>query len=283
MESRVLGKTGLPVGVFSFGGIVARDTAQKEAARLVSDAVGRGVNYFDVAPSYGNAQLVLGQALRPHRSRVILAGKSAKRTREGLLRDLREGLRALQTDYFDVFQIQAVGAGEVEKVLCPGGPVEALIEARESGLVRFIGFSSHNEEAAVELMRRFSFDTVLFPVNWACWLKKGLGKAVLAEAGRQLMGCIGVKALAERIRDTEYSGYPKCWYQPIHDDPPLADLALRFTLSLGVHTAISPGDERLFQLGLASLERYPGPPPPLNPRELALLSERARAIPLTVF
>jgi predicted aldo/keto reductase-like oxidoreductase len=283
MESRGLGKTGLPVGVFSFGGIVVRDMAQKAAARIVQDAVERGVSYFDVAPSYGNAQVVLGQALRPHRSGVFLAGKSGKRTKDGLLRELRDGLRALQTDYFDVFQIQAVREDEVEAILRPGGAVETLAAARKSGLVRFIGFSSHNEGAAVALMRRFSFDTVLFPVNWACWLKKGMGKAVLAEAARQNMGCIGVKALAEGTRDTEYNGYPKCWYQPIHDDPLLADLALRFTLSLGVHTAISPADERMFQLGLTILERYAGAPPPLNPEELRLLEARAQAVPLPVF
>jgi aryl-alcohol dehydrogenase-like predicted oxidoreductase len=283
MEERLLGKTGLPVGIFGFGGIAIRDTPQKEAARIVSEVVERGVTFFDVAPSYGNAQHVLGSALKPHRARVSLACKTSKRTKDGALKDLRDSLRLLQTDYFDIYQLQAVSKEEVKTVLDHGGALEALVEARQEGLIRYIGFSSHYDTAALKLMQEFDFDTLLFPVNWASWLKNGVGQAALEEAARRNMGCIAIKALADRAKETEYDGYPRCWYRPIFDDPALADLALRFTLSRAVHTAISPADLRMLELGVSIVEKYQGVPPPLSSEEFEILRERAKGVALAVF
>jgi aryl-alcohol dehydrogenase-like predicted oxidoreductase len=283
MEERVLGKTGLRVSVFAFGGIVVKETAQAEADRFVAEAVERGVTYFDVAPSYGNAQNILGPALRPYRARVHLACKTQFRTRAEALADLQNSLKLLHTDYFDVYQMHGVNPDEVDTVLGPGGAVEALVEAKQKGLVRNIGFSSHFDEAALRLMRAFPFDTLLFPVNWACRLKNGLSEAALSEAAQHNMGRIAIKALAHRAKEPAGDGYNKCWYRPIFDDPALAELALRYTLSQDVHTAVSPGDVRMLRLGLDIVEKYQGKPASLSPEELAELKRRALGVEQTIF
>jgi hypothetical protein len=97
------------------------------------------------------------------------------------------------------------------------------------------------------------------------------------------MGRIAIKALADRAKEPAGDGYPKCWYRPIFDDPPLADLALRYTLSRDVHTAVSPGDARMLHLGLSIVERYGGKPAPLSPREFERLRGRAMAMERTIF
>jgi predicted aldo/keto reductase-like oxidoreductase len=217
------------------------------------------------------------------RNKVILAGKTNKRTKEGAMKDIYDSLRALHTDYIDVYQLHAVMITETHKVLACGGAIEALETARKKGLIKYIGFSTHYDDAALELMRGYNFDTMLCPVNWASWLKNGVGQAALEEAAKRNLGCIAVKSLAEQAKENEFDGYPRCWYKPIHDNPELADLALRFTLSRKVHTALSPSDARLLELGISILEKYDGVPAPLSEAEFAFLKKTAAGVMLPVF
>jgi aryl-alcohol dehydrogenase-like predicted oxidoreductase len=283
MEQRFLGKTGLSVGVFGFGGLAVRDMPIREAARVVANAVERGVNFFDVAPIYGNAQQILGSALKDCRDKVILSCKSNKRTKDGLLKDLQESLRVLHTDYIDIYQLHAVQEHEAQKIFGKDGAMEALESARKKGIIRYTGFSSHYDDAAVKLIRGNTFDTMLFPVNWASWLKNRVGQAALEEAAKQNLGCIAVKSLADRAKENDLDGYPRCWYKPIVNDPEFADLALRFTLSKAVHTTLSPSDVRLLEMGLAILENRGGVALPLTETELEVLKRRAEDVALAVF
>ena len=292
MEQRVLGKTGLRISVFAFGGIIVKETPQDEADRIVAEAVDRGICYFDVAPNYGNAQDMLGPALKPHRGKVNLACKTEKRTRDEARKELENSLKLLKTDYFDVYQLHSVYPKDVDTILGPGGALEVLIEAKQKGLARNVGITTHFDEVALRLMAAYDFDTLLFPINWACWLKNGLGRAALKEAAARNMGRIAIKGLAGRAKDPDDprdpegrlgDGYPKCWYRPIFDDPSLADMALRFTLSQDIHGAVSPGDARMLRLGLSIVEKYEGSPPPLEPGELEELKKRAGQLENPVF
>jgi aryl-alcohol dehydrogenase-like predicted oxidoreductase len=283
MEQRILGKTGFSISVLAFGGIVVRDAAAADAADYTARAVDAGINYFDVAPSYGNAQETLGPALEPHRSKVYLACKTAMRTKKEALEDLRNSFKLLRTDYFDVYQLHRVTAEDVDTVLGKGGAAEALVEAKEKGWVRNIGFTTHWDDAAIRLLESRIFDTMLFPINWACWIKNGLGQRALEEAARQNLGRIAIKALAHREKEPRDDGYPKCWYRPIIGDDRLAELALRFTMSKDVHTAVSPGDIRMLRLALSIVEKYQGAPPPLSPEEYGELKKRAAGVEHTVF
>lgn len=245
-----MGKTGFEVSVLGFGGIIVDRTDPREAEHIVSEAVDWGVNYFDVAPAYGQAQYILGPALKPYRKSVYLACKTDKRDAKGSEEQLHESLRALHTDYFDVYQFHHLDdPDEIHTVFSPGGAMETMLKAKEQGLVRHIGFTCHREEAALELMQRFDdFSTVLFPINWAYWLEKDAGIKLLKEAAARNLGVIAIKGLAHRKwLENEERSYPKCWYKPIFDNDELASLAFRFTLSRDIGIAISPGDVRMFR------------------------------------
>ena len=198
MEKRLLGRTGEQLSVVGFGGILVMNEEPQAASRLVAQAVDRGINYFDVAPSYGNAEERLGPALEPYRKRVFLACKTEMRTRDGAAAALRQSLQRLRTDHFDLYQFHGVSKmGEVEQILGPGGAMEAFLEAKDKGLIRFIGFSAHSEEAALALMDRFPFDSILFPFNWVCWHQGQFGPRVLEKAMQKGVGRLALKALAK--------------------------------------------------------------------------------------
>jgi aryl-alcohol dehydrogenase-like predicted oxidoreductase len=275
MEQRPLGATGARLSVVGFGGIVVMDETPADAARFVAEAVDRGVNYFDVAPTYGNAQERLGPALEPHRNGVFLACKTTKRAAADAAAELENSLRVLRTDHVDLYQMHAVTTvAEAGRVLAPGGALEAFVAARTAGKTRFLGFSAHSEEAALMLMAAFAFDAVLFPWNWAAWYANGFGRRVLAGARSRGMGLLALKALARRSWDKdEPRPWPKCWYAPAAT-PAEAALALRFTLGLGVTAAVSPSHMELFRWACDAAQA----PAPLTPAEEAALLKEARTL-----
>jgi aryl-alcohol dehydrogenase-like predicted oxidoreductase len=265
------------LSVIGFGGIVVSETSPDEASRLVASAVTRGVNYFDVAPSYGDAEAKLGPALKPYRNDVFLACKTQCRDAEGATAELEASLKMMHTDHFDLYQLHAMTKmDDVEKVLGPGGALEAFQRARASGKVRFLGFSAHSAEVAEALLDRFPFDSVLFPLNFATYLEGNFGPQVVAAAQRHGTGILALKGMA-RTRWPEGTAredrrWRKAWYEPL-DDRALATLALRFTLGLGVTAAIPPGHAELFDLALEIAQDLR----PLSETELTTITEMARA------
>jgi aryl-alcohol dehydrogenase-like predicted oxidoreductase len=217
----------------------------------VSEAIDYGVNYFDVAPSYGNAQDMLGPALEPYRKKVFLACKTTERSKEGSRKELEGSLKALRTDHVDLYQLHAMTTPEdVEKVFAPDGALETFVAARKEGKVRFIGFSAHSVEAAMALMDKFSFDTILFPVNYTTWYAGSFGPQVLDKARQKGMGILALKAMAKGPwPQGAKRNFPKCWYEPL-STPEDALKGLRFTLSHPVTAAIPPGNEDLFKMAL---------------------------------
>ncbi len=258
LPRRPLGRTGENLSIIGLGGLVLAEETQETANNLVAEAIDQRVNYFDVAPSYGNAQDRLGPALKPFRKGVFLACKTLKRDREGAAGELRESLRKLQTDHFDLYQLHALSSKEdVEEALGPGGALEAFVQARKEGQVRFLGFSAHSAEAALLAIRQFDFDTALFPVNFVCILQGGFGPQIIAAAREKKMGILALKGLARQPwpEGAARSEWPKCWYQPILD-PVESELSLRFTLSQPITAAVPPGDKRLFRRALEIARRY---------------------------
>ena len=280
IPKRALGKTGAKLSIIGYGGIVAMGADQAAADRSVREAFDRGVNYYDVAPSYGNgeAEEKLGPALVGLRQKAFLACKTAARDRASARAELDRSLRRLRTDHFDLYQLHALTSmADVDKALGSGGAIETLQEAKRSGQVRFLGFSAHSVEAALAAMERFPFDTILFPFNWVCFAEGDFGPQVLKAAKARGMGCLALKAMAYRPwQPGADRAYPKCWYEPLAD-PAMAARALRFTLSEPITAALPPGDERLFRLALAVAERYK----PLSRTErTALLAEAAGTEPI---
>jgi aryl-alcohol dehydrogenase-like predicted oxidoreductase len=242
MEKRLLGRTGESLSIVGFGGILVMNEEPSTASALVAQAIERGINYFDVAPSYGNAEERLGPALEPYRKSVFLACKTEKRTADEAWEELHQSLERMRTDHFDLYQLHAVKTMEdVETIMGTDGALETFVKARGQGLVRYLGFSAHSEEAALALMNRFDFDTILFPFNWVCWHQGNFGPRVLNRAQEKGMGILALKALAKRRwKDGEDRTWAKTWYSPV-DTFEEAALALRFTLSKPITAAVSPG------------------------------------------
>src|SRR6266540_428618 len=249
MQYRILGRTGVRLSVIGYGGILCTQVEQAQADRHVASAVERGVTYFDVAPSYGNgeAEEKLGPALAPFRKDVFLACKTQKRDAAGAQEELEQSLRRMRTDHFDLYQLHAMTKMEdVDTVLGPGGAMETFQRAREQGKVHHLGFSAHSAEAAVALLDRFPFDSVLFPFNFAAYLEGNFGPQVVAAAQRHGAGLLALKGMARTKwpegTTREQRRWQKAWYEPI-DEERFASLALRFTLSLPVTAAIPPGHQ----------------------------------------
>lgn len=251
IEKRSLGKTGEKLSMIGFGGIVVMDATPEQASSRVSEAIDYGINYFDVAPSYGDAQFKLGSALEPYRKNVFLACKTTERSREGSRKELEGSLKALRTDHVDLYQLHAMTTMEdVEKVFAPDGAMETYVAARKEGKVRFIGFSAHSVEAAMALMDRFAFDTILFPVNYTTWHAGNFGPQVLDKAHKKNMGILALKAMAKGPWPKDATKkISKCWYEPL-SEPEDALLGLRFTLSHPVTAALPPGNEDMFKMAL---------------------------------
>jgi len=239
--------------VLGFGGIVVMDESPEEADRVVSKAVDAGINYFDVAPSYGNAEDVLGNALKRHRDKVNLACKTLERTAEGARRELEQSLRLLHTDRFDVYQLHGMpNIRELEQAMGPGGAMESILDAQERGIIRFVGITTHFPHVALEAIRRYLFDTVMFPISFSSWINSGFGPDVLAAAAEKEMGVLAIKAMAlGRLNEGCERKWAKPWYVPA-DDPEIVELALRFTLSRDVDSAIPPGEIGPFEMALSA-------------------------------
>lgn len=251
MLKRQYGNKEDQLSIIGFGGIVVKDTTPDQASQRVAHAIDHGVNYFDVAPSYGNAESCLGPALEPYRNDVFLACKTGKRDKAGAQAELEQSLKHMRTDHFDLYQMHAMRTWEdFEQATGPGGALEAFVEAREKGQVRYLGFSAHSDTTALALMDQFDFDSILFPLNWVNFLEVGFGPEIIEKANAKDMGILALKGMARgRIEQGQPRPYDRCWYAPV-DDPELADLALRYTLSQPITAAIPPGDPDLFEMAL---------------------------------
>jgi aryl-alcohol dehydrogenase-like predicted oxidoreductase len=247
LERRPLGRTGENLSIIGFGGIVVTDVTTEQAAEHVRKAIDAGINYFDVAPSYGNAETMLGPALQPYRDKVFLACKTQGRTKAEATKELDNSLKLMKTDRFDLYQFHAVtDVKDVQTIFGPGGAMEAFLEAKQSGKIRFIGFSAHSVEAALALMEGFNFDSILFPFSISTWHAGNFGPQVLETAKSKNMGILALKAMARGPRRQGVENpYPKCWYEPLASDEDAA-MGLRFTLSHPITSAIPPGNETLF-------------------------------------
>ena len=256
MKKRTLGRTNEQLSVIGFGGIIVMNETQENANNFVAEAIDRNINYFDIAPTYGNAQERLGPALKPYRDKCFLACKTAERDAKSSEKELYGSLDFLKTDHFDLYQFHGISSTEeVEKIFASDGAMETFIKAKEKGLVKHLGFSAHSEEAALLMLDKYDFDTVLFPVSLACWQNNHFGEKIIKKARERNMGVLALKSLAKRNwEENETKKWNKCWYKPI-DDADEAMSALRFTLSQPVTATVPPGHIELFRLACEQVEK----------------------------
>ena len=277
---RALGRTGEHLSIIGFGGIVVMNESAGESSNIVAEAVDRGINYFDVAPSYGNAQERLGPALAPYRKNCFLACKTDGRMKDDSRKDLEESLRLLKTDHVDLYQFHALTKiTDLDKVLGPGGAMETFEAAKKEGKIRFIGFSVHSAETAVAALERYPFDTILFPVNFVLYTQAGFGPQIMKKAQEKNTGILALKSMAKTVwpaAEKQNHPEPKCWYKPAAY-PDEASMGLRWTLSHPITAAIPPGDERYFKLAMDVAQNYK---PLAQHEEQALLAGAHGAEPI---
>ncbi len=278
MLYHVLGKTGLNVSAVVFGGIINMDEAQTDADAHVARAVEAGVNYFDVAPTYGNAEERLGPALAPYRKDVLLACKTEERTAAGAREKLEASLKKLRTDRFDVYQLHALATdADLDRAFGPGGAMEVVLKAKRDGIIRYVGFSAHNEDVALRALTMYDFDTVLFPLNWALGIVTGWGDRISRAAQEKNMGILGMKSLVRRRwRDGEARPYPKSWCQPLWGDEALSVAAMKYAVLKGAHTLVPPGNLEHFSFMLNHVDQCYREP--MTEAEWAMLRSEAEAV-----
>jgi aryl-alcohol dehydrogenase-like predicted oxidoreductase len=276
MKKRPYGDEGDKLSLVALGAIVIKNLPQQEANAIVAEAFDSGVNYIDVAPTYGDPEVLLGPALDPFpREEYFLACKTARRDAKGAREELERSLERLHTDYLDLYQLHNCSSDEdLATTLGPGGALETFVEAKDQGLIRHIGFSTHREQAGLQLLDAYAFDSALFPVNWVCMLKGTFGQDLLDRCKQQGVNALALKAMARTEWDKEqHPEYPNSWYRP-ETRPEISALALRFTLGLGVTAAVPPGDPGLWRRAVKVAQNYE----PLGPAELAKLKEAAQEI-----
>ncbi|MCR4883175.1 MAG: aldo/keto reductase [Clostridiales bacterium] len=292
MKYQRLGRTGFDISAVTYGGIVSaslydgrsyKEDGQPDSDRQVMWAIEQGVNYFDVAPTYGNAQEMLGTSLKPFRKDVFLACKTGKRLRAEAEPEMLESLKILKTDYFDVYQMHALSTmQDVDLAFGPGGIMEMMRDMKEKGMARNLGITAHSEDVALRAIELYDFDTVLFPFNWHMHMAYGMGDRLLKKAREKNMGILCMKSMIERAwtgpEERYASKYPKSWCRPF-DTETQTDLLMagvRYVQGLGVHTIVPPGNFDHFSFAVRHIDELLSRP--ISEEEKALLKQHLEEV-----
>jgi aryl-alcohol dehydrogenase-like predicted oxidoreductase len=258
MEKRRLGKTGHMSSVLAFGGAAVGKVAQSQADRAIELALEHGINHIDVAPLYGEAELRLGPWLQQHSKEIFLGCKTQARDKASAWESINHSLERLRVDHFDLFQFHAVDDLETLNIILGiGGALEAVLEAKQQGLISFIGITGHRPFVHVEALNRFDFDTVLFPLSrvHAGHVNDFNNFIPLLEASRRKdVGTIAIKAISKRPWGGAARTY-QTWYQPFDTQQDI-DRSLWYTLSQGVTTCPLPSDLNLWPMVIDAAERF---------------------------
>ena len=291
MPTRNLGKTGYKVGIFSLGGQASIERPHNEdvAVPIIEKALDLGVNYVDTSSIYGGperwSEQYVGKVMKHRRSEAFLATKTRERTREGSMRMIETSLKLLQTDHLDLWQLHDVGTmTDVNEIFAKGGAMEALLEARDQKIVRYLGVTGHyRPDALIEAIHRYSFDTVLMAVNAADPHHFSFSERLLPLAVEKQMGIIGMKVPARgRILST-WTPPPveqqKHSWEGMVLAPTAGTLNMRqamyYSLSLPVSTVII-GCDTIAQLeeNVQLAREFT----PLSQQQMAALTEKAQPV-----
>lgn len=261
METRLLGRTSHRSTVAILGGFAFSEATRVETDTAMETVIEAGVNHLDVAPTYGHAEEMLGPWLARERGRFFLGCKTMERDKEGAARELRESLEHLQVDHFDLYQIHAITTEEeLQQVLRPGGAVEALVEARDQGLTRWLGITGHGPEIPaimLQALEQFPFDTVLFPINFIQYTQQTYriqSEQLLNVCRERQVGTMIIKAIAKG-KWGEQPQRLNTWYQPF-EDPDMIQAGVDFALSQPVTGICTAGELSLLPDVLKACQSY---------------------------
>jgi aryl-alcohol dehydrogenase-like predicted oxidoreductase len=254
VQQRRLGRVGHESTVLIYGAAALSNVDQDVADRSIQQALDAGINHFDVAAAYGDAELRLGPWMPRIRDRVFLATKTGERAAEDAWAQINRSLERLRTDHVDLIQLHSVGdLAELDRATGAGGAIEAAVRARDEGLARAIGITGHGHDAPAthrEALRRFPFDTVLSPLNYVLSLDPtymGAYQELVAEVRAQDAGLMIIKSVSRRNWPNGSRPYTT-WYEPFDDQERITAAAVWALSHQEVTGIATPGDVHLLPM-----------------------------------
>ena len=291
MPTRNLGKTRYKVGIFSLGGQASIEKPNNEAIAvpIIERALDLGVNYIDTSSIYGGperwSEQYVGKVMKHRRNAAFLATKTRERSRDDSMRMLETSLKLLQTDHIDLWQLHDLGTmNDINKIFAKGGAMEALLEAREQKIVRYLGITGHyRPDCLIEAIHRHPFDTILMAVNAADPHHYSFASELLPLAVEKQMGIIGMKVPARGRILSSWTPPPieqqkHMWEgMVLAPTPGTLDMrqAMYYSLSLPVSTVIIGCDTTAQVEENVKLAREFTP---LSQQQMAALTEKAQPV-----
>jgi aryl-alcohol dehydrogenase-like predicted oxidoreductase len=261
IEKLTFGRTGHESTRTVFGAAAFGRVTQAEADRTIDLLLQHGINHFDTAASYGDSELRLGPWMAQHRKEVFIATKTGERTYQKAKDEFHRSLERLRVDNVDLIQLHyLVDPQEWEVAMGPGGALEALIEAREQKLVRFIGVTGHDLTVARMHMRsleRFDFDSVLLPYNYLLMQNPQYAadfELLLAKCKQRNVAVQTIKSIARGPWGDKPHTHAT-WYEPLQDQKDI-DKAVNFVLSRPGIFLNTSGDIHVLPKVLDAAERF---------------------------
>lgn len=261
METRKFGRTGHQSTVAIFGAFAAGPIDQDSADKVLQQVLDAGVNHFDVAPTYHDAEERLGPWMPQIREQIFLGCKTMERTAEGCRAEMEQSLKRLQVDKFDLYQLHAVREmEELNAATQKGGALEAIIKAREEGLTDYIGITGHgmqSPEVFIEALNRFDFDSVLFPINYKLYARpeyRQKAEQLLQLCQERDVGTMIIKSVAKAPwgeREAQFH----TWYEPFTEQEDV-QTAVDFVLSQPVTGICTAGDHRILPMVLKACQNF---------------------------
>ena len=261
METRRFGRTGHMSTIAIFGAAAFWEISQADADKVMEQVIEAGVNHIDVAPSYGQAEQRVGPWMPRERGRFFLGCKTMERTKQGAWDEMQRSLKLLQTETFDLYQCHAITTmEELDAITMKGGALEAFVEARQRGLINYIGITGHGVNAPqiyLEALRRFDFDSVLFPLNIVQFAIPEFRKSadeLIATCKAKDVGTMIIKTITKAPWG-ERPHTANTWYEPFDK---LAEIqrAINFGLSYEVTGLCTAGDTRILPLVLEACKNF---------------------------
>lgn len=261
METRRFGRTGHMSTIAIFGAAAFWQISQEEADKVIEQVIEAGINHIDVAPSYGQAEERVGPWMPRERGRFFLGCKTMERTKEGAWNEMQQSLKRLQTENFDLYQCHAITTmEELDAVTKKGGALEAFEQARREGLTKFIGITGHGVDAPkiyLEALRRFDFDSILFPLNFVQMAIPEYRKnteELIATCKTKDVGTMVIKTITKNPWG-EKPHTATTWYEPFEQSDEI-QRAVNFAMSYDVTGLCTAGDTRILPLVLKACENF---------------------------
>ena len=256
------GRTGHASTRVIFGSYALSQATQAEADQILEVLLEYGINHIDTAPMYGNAEKCISPWMEKHRDRFFIATKTRSRSYQGAWKNLQRSLEYLRVDSIDLWQMHGLtNPVGWEKAMGPGGTLEAFVEARDKGLVRFLGVTAHGPKAAAMHLRsleRFDFDTVMLPYNYVSMQNPRYAadfETLVTLCRERQIAIQTIKSIARRPWGDRPRTCNTYFYEPLEEQEAI-DTAVQWALGLPDSFLVTAGDMQLVPKMLEATNRF---------------------------